>query len=80
MCQDALASEVASRMNAMSNATENAQELFKVVMITRNFNLECCRVDQLVMQELSRSYNRKRQGKITQDIAELVAGQYLQHT
>ena len=48
-----MASELAARMNAMANASDNAKELKK---------------------NLSLSYNRKRQAKITAELIELVAG------
>ncbi|CAN0861358.1 ATP synthase gamma chain, chloroplastic [Linum grandiflorum] len=51
--QESYASEVASRMNAMSNATDNAVELNK---------------------NLSVAYNRARQGKITGELLEIIAG------
>lgn len=51
--QESFASELAARMNAMSNATENAVELKKNLSIT---------------------YNRERQAKITGEILEIVAG------
>jgi len=47
------ASEHATRRVAMKNATDNADEMIKL---------------------LTRSYNRARQGKITQEIAEIVGG------
>jgi F-type H+-transporting ATPase subunit gamma len=47
------ASEHAARRVAMKNATDNADEMIKL---------------------LTRSYNRARQGKITQEIAEIVGG------
>ncbi|MCY3020403.1 MAG: ATP synthase F1 subunit gamma [Planctomycetota bacterium] len=47
------ASEQAARRVAMKNATDNADEIIKL---------------------LTRSYNRARQGKITQEIAEIVGG------
>jgi len=47
------ASEHATRRVAMKNATDNADEMIKL---------------------LTRSYNRARQGKITQEIAEIVSG------
>lgn len=47
------ASEHASRMTAMKNATENAEE---------------------IIEELTLSYNRARQGEITQEIAEIIGG------
>ncbi|MGZ9755640.1 ATP synthase F1 subunit gamma [Mycoplasma sp. 394] len=46
-------SEMASRRNAMENATNNAEDLIK---------------------ELRLEFNRQRQGKITQEITEIVAG------
>ncbi|XP_027127372.1 ATP synthase gamma chain, chloroplastic-like [Coffea arabica] len=51
--QESFASELAARMNAMSNATQNAVELKKNLSIT---------------------YNRERQAKITGEILEIVAG------
>ncbi|KAL6553399.1 hypothetical protein OROGR_007241 [Orobanche gracilis] len=51
--QESYASELAARMNAMYNATENAVELTK---------------------NLSMAYNKQRQGKITSEILEIVAG------
>lgn len=51
--QESFASEVASRMNAMSSATDNAVDLNR---------------------DLSMSYNRERQAKITGEILEIVAG------
>lgn len=50
---DAVASEMASRRNAMDSATKNA--------------------DQMIA-DLSLHYNRARQGSITQEITEIVAG------
>merc|ERR1712070_1341545 len=51
--QESIASELASRMNAMNTASDNAKELKK---------------------NLSLTYNRKRQAKITSELIELVAG------
>jgi F-type H+-transporting ATPase subunit gamma len=51
------ASEHAARRVAMKNATDNADEMIKL---------------------LTRSYNRARQGKITQEIAEIVSGSNVQ--
>ncbi len=52
VCESFL-SELASRRNAMSNATQNASEM---------------------IEKLSLEYNRARQGAITQEITEIVAG------
>jgi len=51
--QQAIASENGARMNAMENATNNADEL----------------IDKLLLR-----YNRARQGAITQELTEIVAG------
>ncbi|XP_047334643.1 ATP synthase gamma chain, chloroplastic-like [Impatiens glandulifera] len=51
--QESLASELAARMCAMTNATDNANEL---------------------MKDLSTVYNRTRQGKITSELLEIIAG------
>ncbi len=51
--QQAIASENGARMNAMENATNNADEL----------------IDKLLLK-----YNRARQGAITQELTEIVAG------
>ena len=51
--QEAAAAENGARMNAMENATNNADEL----------------IDKLSLQ-----YNRARQGAITQELTEIVAG------
>ena len=51
--QEALASELAARMNAMNSASDNAAELGK---------------------KLLRSYNRRRQAAITNQIIEIVSG------
>ena len=50
---EATASENGARMQAMDNATSNAQEM---------------------MDKLSLQYNRARQGSITQELTEIIAG------
>ena len=50
---EAHASENAARMQAMDNATSNAEEM----------------IDELGLQ-----YNRARQGSITQELTEIIAG------
>ncbi len=49
----ALFSEMAARMLAMKNATDNAGEM---------------------IDTLRRTYNRARQGQVTQELAEIVGG------
>ena len=51
--KQAAAAENGARMNAMENATNNADEL---------------------IEKLSLQYNRARQGAITQELTEIVAG------
>ncbi len=50
---EAVASENAARMQAMDNATSNAEEM---------------------MEDLALEYNRARQGSITQELTEIIAG------
>lgn len=50
---EAIASENAARMQAMDNATKNAEEM---------------------MEDLELAYNRARQGSITQELTEIIAG------
>jgi F-type H+-transporting ATPase subunit gamma len=50
---ESLASENGARMQAMDNATNNAEEM----------------IDKLTLQ-----YNRARQGAITQELTEIIAG------
>ena len=50
---DASASENAARMQAMDNATGNAEEM---------------------IEDLTLKYNRARQGSITQELTEIIAG------
>ena len=50
---EAVASENGARMQAMDNATNNAEEM----------------IDKLTLQ-----YNRARQGSITQELTEIIAG------
>ena len=50
---EATASENGARMQAMDNATSNAEDM---------------------IQSLSLQYNRARQGSITQELTEIVAG------
>ena len=50
---EAIASENAARMQAMDNATSNAEEM---------------------MEDLALEYNRARQGSITQELTEIIAG------
>ena len=51
--RESYASEVASRQNAMDNATKNAESM---------------------IEDLTLQYNRARQGAITGEITEIVAG------
>ena len=51
--KEAIASENGARMQAMDNATSNAEEM----------------IDKLSLQ-----YNRARQGSITQELTEIIAG------
>jgi F-type H+-transporting ATPase subunit gamma len=51
--QEAVASENGARMQAMDNATSNAEEM---------------------IEDLALEYNRARQGSITQELTEIIAG------
>jgi F-type H+-transporting ATPase subunit gamma len=51
--REAVASENGARMQAMDNATSNAEEM---------------------IEDLSLKYNRARQGSITQELTEIIAG------